>query len=94
MLERGIAPDSYTYSSILEGLCREAKAGAACEIFKMSMQQDIKLAQFVLTTLIRSLCKQVLLKGLVDAGEMDMALEHIQWLVKSSPRIPFQFLLN
>ncbi|XP_008231088.1 PREDICTED: pentatricopeptide repeat-containing protein At5g14080 isoform X2 [Prunus mume] len=57
MLGKGVAPDVMTYTSLLEGLCQETKLQAAFDVFHKSVEQDFMLAQNVLGTFTRSLCK-------------------------------------
>lgn len=56
MLEKGMAPDATTYASLLKGLCQDTKFDAAIEIFNKSINQDLVLAQSILSTFILNLC--------------------------------------
>ncbi|KAA8542324.1 hypothetical protein F0562_023540 [Nyssa sinensis] len=58
MLEKGVAPDAMTYTSLLKGLCQEKKLEAALEVFNKSIDQDTLLAQSLLSTFILYLCKE------------------------------------
>ncbi|XP_047092678.1 pentatricopeptide repeat-containing protein At5g14080-like isoform X2 [Lolium rigidum] len=58
MLQKGVAPDGATYTSVITMLCQENKYEQAEEIFNKSVVQDSKLASSVLTVLILALCKQ------------------------------------
>lgn len=58
MLEKGVAPDTTTYESLLEGLCEEKKLETALKVFKKASGQDPMLAQTILGTFILNLCKE------------------------------------
>ncbi|KAF5196986.1 Pentatricopeptide repeat-containing protein [Thalictrum thalictroides] len=64
----------FVLTTLIRSLCKQGNFGAAAKVL-CGLPPDLKDYD----------CHVVLLKGLADAGEMDMALEHIQWLVKSSP---------
>ncbi|GAB4848655.1 hypothetical protein Ancab_003366 [Ancistrocladus abbreviatus] len=57
MCQKKVMPDIVTYRSLLEGLCQDAKIKVAIQVFDKAVEQDIKLAQTVLTPFVLFLCK-------------------------------------
>ncbi|KAH0969103.1 hypothetical protein GBA52_029023 [Prunus armeniaca] len=67
------------FSESGSGLCQETKLQAAFDVFHKSVEQDFMLAQNVLGTFTRSLCKAA------DAKEIPVAIEHVNWVRQTSP---------
>ncbi|CAM8980641.1 unnamed protein product [Rhodiola kirilowii] len=58
MLSREVAPDLSTYRALLNGLCQRKNIETAFEIFRKSVEQDLLIAQAILSTFIQELCKE------------------------------------
>lgn len=58
MVNKGVVPDATTYTALLEGLCDEPKLETAFEIFKTAAEQDLMLAQSILSTFVLHICKK------------------------------------
>ncbi|KAL2907085.1 hypothetical protein RDABS01_005795 [Bienertia sinuspersici] len=57
MLKKGIMPDAAIYTFLLECLCQDSKFQAAIQIFYKVADQDMTLAEDIVTPLVLSLCK-------------------------------------
>ncbi|CAN4114756.1 unnamed protein product [Withania somnifera] len=58
MSENGLKPDKITYTTIVDGCCKEGDLGGAFKIKKMMVDNDIELDDAAYTALITGLCQQ------------------------------------
>lgn len=58
MLGKGLEPDQLTYKTLLQGLCQAKNLEMALEVFNKSVEQDVKLANTLLSTFVLCLCKE------------------------------------
>ncbi|CAO2831253.1 unnamed protein product [Amaranthus hypochondriacus] len=57
MLNKGVMPDSAIYTFLLECLCHNLKFEAAIQMFYKVADQDMAIAEAIVTPLVLSLCK-------------------------------------
>ncbi|KAL2505427.1 Pentatricopeptide repeat-containing protein [Abeliophyllum distichum] len=58
MMEKGLGPDATTYISLLEGFCQAKNLEMALKVYNQSVQQDVMLANTILSTFNLCLCKE------------------------------------
>ncbi|KAL3844782.1 hypothetical protein ACJIZ3_002185 [Penstemon smallii] len=88
MFARGLEPDVMTYKSLLEGLCISKDLEIAFAVFNKSIEQDITLANTILSVFILCLCKEgffhqasELLRGFrCDKGSLESHLILLKYL--------------
>lgn len=66
MPNRGCTPDSYTYGTLINGLCRLGKIGEAKELFKEMETKGCSPSVVTYTSLIHGLCQ---------SGNLDEAMD-------------------
>ncbi|KAK6150778.1 hypothetical protein DH2020_015710 [Rehmannia glutinosa] len=58
MFDKGLEPNELTYKSLLQGLCQAKNVDMALEVFNKSIEQDVTLANSLLSTFLVCLCRK------------------------------------